>query len=255
MIITSPSEDVAVVCFFPFFPPSPLQCHRSATQPPPSSSDHVPPAVRLIHETQRHHARLASELESELAYAAEALALKSNLLYSDLPKFPTNVMIHFNPPLIHRPGYLCLTYDLGVGPPPPKTLAIQLLHTAVEFAALLNPYAMDVYHESGIVFRALVAADGPHGLGRTPVWAPSEAVMAAIRKWSNRQEREDELEKWVAATARVVERLQEVVAGADTPVLEIAAAGWRGGAYASGVVDPGTLLRRRVVRIGRGYVE
>lgn len=186
------------------------------------------------------------DLESKLAYTAEALALKSNLLYSDLPKLPNNVMIHFNPPLVHRPGFLCHTHNLGVGPPPSKTVAIELLHEVVEFAQQLNPYARGIYRDSVIVLRLLLAVDQSRGLGRTPVWAPSEAVMAVVNKWSDEPERECELEQWVAATARIVGRLQQVVAGADTPVAMIRATRWRGGAYASGVADSSALVRRPV---------
>ncbi|KAL0635413.1 hypothetical protein Q9L58_005621 [Maublancomyces gigas] len=153
------------------------------------------------------------DLETKLAYTAEALALKSNLLYSDLPNFLHHVMIHFNPPLVHCPGFLCHTYNLG----------------AVRDRR--DPAS---------------ARDHARGLGRVPVWAPSEAVMAVVNKWSDQPERECELEQWVAATARIVGRLQRVVAGADTPVAMIGAARWRGGAYASGVADSGALVRRLV---------
>lgn len=186
------------------------------------------------------------DLVTNLAYTTEALALKSNLLYSDLPKFPHNIMIHFNPPFVHRPVFHCLGYNVGVGPPPSKTIALQLLHEAAEFAQQLDPYARGIYRDSVILLRFLLLVDELRGLGRTPVWAPSEAVIAVISTWSDESEREGELEQWVAATARIVGRLQQVVDGADTPVVMIGAARWRGGAYASGVEDCGALVRRLV---------
>lgn len=141
-------------------------------------------------------------------------------------------MPNFHPPLIHRPGFLCLEYDLGVGPPPSKTHAIELLHTTVEFAALLRPYATGVYREAAIIWRAVLAVEGSGGRRRTP---SPEAVAGVVRKWEDEPAREGELETWVAATAQVVSRLRAVVAGEDTLVREVAAARWRGGAYASGV--------------------
>lgn len=223
------------------YPPTPgiFLSHYSTL----SSSDVVPPALRLIEQTQERHACTVRNLESELAYSAEALALKSNLLYSDLPKLPYHVMPDFNPPLIHRPGFHCLTYDLGIGPPLPKSLAIQLLHTAVEFAVLLRPYAMGVYRDAGIIWRAVLAAESPGHRRRTP---SAEEVAAVVEKWADERAREGELEEWVAATERVIERLQEVVAGKDTPVVEVALGRWRWGAYASGVAGTERLVRRRV---------
>lgn len=96
-------------------------------------------------------------------------------------------MPHFHPPLTHRPGFLCHEYDLGVGPPPPKTLAIELLHTIVDFAALLHPYATGVYREAGIMWRAVLAAERPGATRRTP---SPEAVTAVVERWADERARE-----------------------------------------------------------------
>lgn len=202
----------------------------------------------MVKQTQGRHASIVGKLESELAFCAEALALKSNLLYSDLPKLPFHVMPHFNPPLIHRPGFLCHEYDLGVGPPPSKTLAIQLLRTVVEFAVLLYPYATGIYRESGIISRAVLAAERPGARRRTP--SPEE-ITAVVKKWTDERAREGELETWIAAAAKVIGQVRVVVAGQDTPLLEVPAARWRGGAYASGVAALEECVSQRGLRLRR----
>lgn len=102
---------------------------------------------------------------------------------------------------------------------------------------------MGVYREAGTTRRAVLEAESPGNRRRTP---SAEEVAAVVEKWSDERAREGELEEWVAATAKVVARLREAVAGKDTPVVEVAPGRWRGGAYASGVADPGRLVRRRV---------
>lgn len=204
----------------------------------------------MTNQTLERHASIVRRLESDLAFSAEALALKSNLLPSDLPKLPFHVMPHFHPPLMHRPGFPRHEYDLGVGPPPPKTHAIELLRTVVDFAVLLHPYATDVHREAGIIWRAVLAAERPGARRRTP---SSEAVAAVVAKWADERAREEELDKWVADAAMVVSRVQEEVAGRDTLVRDVPAARWIGGAYASGVRGPDWGVRRRDVQLrGRG---
>lgn len=122
-----PCEIVAVVCSLPVRPHH--QAVHSTHYSRLSSSDSVPPAVRLIYQTQRRHARLASKLEGDRAYTAEAIALKRNPLYSDLPKFPHHLMRRFDPPhLLPRVPLSHVRFGRWP-PPPPKTLAIQLPHS------------------------------------------------------------------------------------------------------------------------------
>lgn len=129
-------------------------------------------------------------------------------------------MPHFNPPFTPRPGFLCLTYDLSVRPPLPKPLAIQLLYTVLKFAVLLRPYATGVYHEARIISRVVLAAESPGSTRRT---SSSEAVTVVIQKWADQEAREGELEKWDTAAAQMIARLEKVIAGVDTPVVEVAA--------------------------------
>lgn len=211
--------------------------------------------LRSLLETQCRHSRLAFRAEIKIADVAEALVLKKNMSYDDLPPLPYGTLTCFNPASILHPRFCCPNHESGIRQPLTNQPAITLLRTVLELALKIDAWARSISHDAGIVSSAVYSSERPRpwlGFGPVPTWTPDAALLEVVRRWSGSRDREDELEMWVDMVAQMSERVQEMIGGADILVFDRAHRGAKRDGWASGVGNPilppghvhGVLLRR-----------